>query len=111
MDVKPKVLHNVEVASDIGSSLEKLQLIVDGMVKTQELMMNRIFNLERSQQQAPRPPYKGKFQRGGQGFKPKNDKEVPNTLAPHKHGRGETIVFPMQRITLGAGMPFEQWGS
>jgi hypothetical protein len=82
MDVKPKVVHNVEVASDIGASLEKLQLIVDGMVKTQDLMMNRIVNLERGQQQAPIPPYKGKFQRGGQGFKPKNDQEVPNTLAP-----------------------------
>jgi hypothetical protein len=26
------------------------------MEKTQELMMNRIFNLERAQQKAPRPP-------------------------------------------------------
>jgi hypothetical protein len=34
------------------------------MVKTQELMMNRIVNLERAQQQDPRLPYKGKFQRG-----------------------------------------------
>ena len=44
--------------------------------------MNRIVNLERSQQQALRPPYKGKFQRGAQGFKPKNDQEVPNNLSP-----------------------------
>jgi hypothetical protein len=36
-------------------------------------MMNRIVNLERAQQQAPRAPYKGKFQRGTQVFKPNND--------------------------------------
>ena len=72
----------LESASDIGAILAKLQLTVDGMVKTQELMMNRIVNLERAQQQAPRHPYKGKFQRGGQGFKPKNYQEVPNTLSP-----------------------------
>jgi hypothetical protein len=59
MDAKPKVVHNVESASDIGNILEKLQLTVDGMVKTQELMINRIVNLERAQKQAPRPPYKG----------------------------------------------------
>jgi hypothetical protein len=82
MDVKPKVVHNVESALDIGASLATLQLTVDGMVKTQELMMNRIVNLERAQQQAPRPPYKGQFQRGTQGFKPKNNQEVSNTLAP-----------------------------
>jgi hypothetical protein len=61
MDVKPKIVHNVEPTSDISASLEKLQLTVDGMVKTQELMMNRIVNLERTQQQAPRVPYKGQF--------------------------------------------------
>jgi hypothetical protein len=82
MDPKPKVVHNAESTSDVSASLEKLQLTVDVMVKNQELMMNRIFNLERAQQQAPRPPYKGKFQRGTQGFKPKNDHEVPNTLSP-----------------------------
>jgi hypothetical protein len=68
MDAKPKIVHNVEPTSDIGASLEKLQLTVDGMVKTQELMMNRIVNLERAQQQAPRVPYKGKFQRGNSSF-------------------------------------------
>jgi hypothetical protein len=82
MDTKPKIVHNVEPTSDISASLEKLQLIVDGMVKTQELMMNRIVNLERTQQQAPRVPYKGQFQKGNQVFRPKNDQEVPNTLAP-----------------------------
>ena len=82
MDTKPKIVHNVEPASNIGASLEKLQTTVDGMVKTQELMMNRIVNLERAQHQAPRVPYKGQFQKGNQVFKPKNDQEVPNTLAP-----------------------------
>jgi hypothetical protein len=62
--------------------MEKLQLTVDGMVKTQELMMNRIVNLERAQQQDPRVPYKGQFQKGNQDFRPKSDQEVPNTLAP-----------------------------
>jgi hypothetical protein len=52
------------------------------MVKTQELMMNMIVKLERAQQQDPRAPYEGKFQRGTQVFKPKNDQEVPSTLAP-----------------------------
>jgi hypothetical protein len=82
MDTKPKIVHNVEPTSDISASLDKLQLTVDGMVKTQELMMNRIFNLDRTQQQAPRFPYKGKFQNGNQVFRPNNDQEVPNTLAP-----------------------------
>jgi hypothetical protein len=48
MDAKPKIVHNDEPKSDINASLEKLQLTVDGMVKTQELMMNRIVNLERA---------------------------------------------------------------
>jgi hypothetical protein len=37
--------------------------------------------LERSQTQAPRPPFKGPFQKGNQNQRPKNDNEVPNTLA------------------------------
>jgi hypothetical protein len=44
--------------------------------------MNRIVKLERSQKQAPRHAYKGKFQRTTQGFKHKNDQEVRNTIAP-----------------------------
>jgi hypothetical protein len=63
MDTKPRIVHNVEPASEISASLAKLQLTVYGMVKTQELMMNRIFNLERTQQQSPRIPYKGQFQK------------------------------------------------
>jgi hypothetical protein len=82
MDVKPKIVHNVEPTSDITISLENMQLTVDGMVNSQELMMNRIVNLEGAQQQAPTVPYKGQFQKGNQVFRPKNDQEVPNTLAP-----------------------------
>ena len=48
MDIKPKIVHNVEHTSNISDILAKLQLTVDGMVKTQELMMNRIVNLERT---------------------------------------------------------------
>jgi len=73
MDTKPKIVQNVEPTSDISASLAKLQLTVDGMVKTQELMMNRIVNLERTQQQAPRVPYKGQFQKGNRVFRKKND--------------------------------------
>jgi hypothetical protein len=45
-------------------------------------MMNRIVNLGRTQQQAPRVPYKRQFQKGNRVFRPKNDQEVPNTLSP-----------------------------
>jgi hypothetical protein len=55
---------------------------MDGIIKNQEQMMSRIVNLERSQTQAPRVPYKGQFQKGSQFYKPKNEQEVPNTLAP-----------------------------
>jgi hypothetical protein len=82
MDIKPKIVHNAEPSSDICASLAKLQMTMDGMMKNQELMMNRIVNLERAQSQAPRVPYKGQFQKGNQIYKPKNDQEVPNTLAP-----------------------------
>jgi hypothetical protein len=63
MDVKPNIVNNVEPTSDISAILEKLELAVDGMVKPQELMMNMIVNLERTPQQAPRVPYKGRFQK------------------------------------------------
>jgi hypothetical protein len=39
MDTKPKIVHNVEPTSDISASLAKLQMTVDGRVKTQELMI------------------------------------------------------------------------
>jgi len=55
---------------------------MDGIMKNQEEMMSRIVKLERSQTQAPRVPYKGQFPKGGQFYKPKNEHEVPNTLAP-----------------------------
>jgi hypothetical protein len=81
MDTKPKIVHNTEPTSDLCASMAKLQATMDGMMKNQELMMTRIVNLERAQNQAPRVPYKGQFQRGNQVYKPKNEQEVPNTLA------------------------------
>jgi hypothetical protein len=66
----------------IFASLAKLQMTMDGMIKNQQQMMNRIVNLERAQNQAVRVPYKGQFQKGNQVYRPKNDQEVPNTLAP-----------------------------
>jgi hypothetical protein len=55
---------------------------MDGIIRNQEEMINQIVRLEKSQTQAPRPPFKGKFQKGNQFYKPKNENEVPNTLAP-----------------------------
>jgi hypothetical protein len=43
--------------------------------------MSRIVKLERAQTQASRPSFRGPFQKGSQNQKPKNDNEVPNTLA------------------------------
>jgi hypothetical protein len=82
VDTKPKIVHNIEPTSDLCSSIAKLQASMNGIIKNQEQMMSRIVNLERSQSQAPRVLYKGKFQKGNQFYKPKNEQEVPNTLAP-----------------------------
>jgi hypothetical protein len=81
IDIKQKVVHNAEPASDLCTSISKLQASVDSIMKNQEEMMNRIVRLEKSQTQAPRPPFKGPFQKGNQNYKPKNENEVPNTLA------------------------------
>jgi hypothetical protein len=82
MDTKPKIVHNTDTSSDTCASLENLYMTMDGMMKNQEQIMNRIVNLERAQYQAPRVPYKGQFQKGNQVYRPNNDQEVPNTLAP-----------------------------
>jgi hypothetical protein len=82
MDTKPKLVHNTEPTLDLCASIAKLQASMDGIIKNQEQMMSRIVNLERSHSQAPGVPYKGKFQKGNQFYKPKNEQEVPNTLAP-----------------------------
>jgi hypothetical protein len=82
VDTKPKIVHTTEPTSDLCASIAKLQASMDGIMKNQEQMMSRIVNLERSQSQAPRVPYKGQFQKGNQFYKPKNEQEVPNTLAP-----------------------------
>jgi hypothetical protein len=82
METKPKLVHNDEATSDLCASMAKLHASMDGIMKNQEQIMSRIVNLERSQSQEPRVPYKGKFQKGNQFYKPKNEKEVSNTLAP-----------------------------
>jgi hypothetical protein len=82
VDTKPKIVQNIEPTSDPCSSIAKLQASMDGIIKNQEQMMSRIVNLERSQRQAPRVSCKGQFQKGNQFYKPKNEQEVPNTLAP-----------------------------
>jgi hypothetical protein len=82
IDTKQKVVHNAEPTSDLCTSISKLQASVDSIMKNQEEMMNRIVRLEKSQTQAPRPPFKGSFQKGNQTYKSKNENEVPNTLAP-----------------------------
>jgi hypothetical protein len=64
IDVKQKTVHNAEPASDLCTSISKLQASVDSIMKNQEEMMNRIVRLEKSQTQAPRPPFKGPFQKG-----------------------------------------------
>jgi hypothetical protein len=59
MDTKPKIVHNTKPTSDLCASMAKLRASMDGIIKNQEKMMSRIINLERSQSQAPRVPYKG----------------------------------------------------
>ena len=49
-DTKDKMIHNVEATSDVGITLVKHQGTIESIVKNQELMMNRIVNLERTQQ-------------------------------------------------------------
>jgi hypothetical protein len=73
IDTKPKIVHSVEPSSNICASLAKLQMTMNGMMKNQQQMMNRIVNLEIAQHQAPRVPYKGQFQKGKQVYRPKND--------------------------------------
>jgi hypothetical protein len=81
IDTKPKIVHNVEPTLVLCTSIAKLQASMDGIMKNQEEMKRIIVKLEISQTQEPRVPYKGKFQKGGQFYKLKNEHEVPNTLA------------------------------
>jgi hypothetical protein len=85
IDTKHKIVHNVEPTSELCTSISKLQASMDGIIKNQEEMMSKIVRIEKSQIQAPRAPYKGQFQKGSQFYKPKNEHEVPNTLAPTKN--------------------------
>jgi hypothetical protein len=62
-DVKQKAVHNAEPDSDLCTSISKLQVSVDTIMKNQEEMMNQIVKLERSQTQAPRPLSRGHFRK------------------------------------------------
>jgi hypothetical protein len=81
IEVKQKAVQNAEPSSDLHNIINKLQVSVNALTLHQEEVMNRIVKLERAQTQAPRPPFRGPFQKGSQNQKPKNDNEVPNTLA------------------------------
>jgi hypothetical protein len=48
IDTKQKVVHNAEPASDIYTSISKLQAFVDSIMKNQEEMISQIFKLENS---------------------------------------------------------------
>jgi hypothetical protein len=61
IDTKQKIVHNAEPTSDLYANINKLQASMDGIIKNQEEMMNQIVRLEKSQIQAPRPPFKGQF--------------------------------------------------
>jgi hypothetical protein len=81
IEVKQKAVQNAEPSSDLHNIINKLQVLVNALTLHQEEVMNRIVKLERAQTQAPRAPFRGPFQKGSQNQKPKNDNEVPNTLA------------------------------
>jgi hypothetical protein len=65
---------------------------MNAMARNQTLMIIRIINLERAQQHAPRPPFKGQPQKLGQGWKPRSEQKVPNTL-DHSNIVDETPRF------------------
>jgi hypothetical protein len=48
IDTKQKIVHNAEPTSDLCASINKLQASMDGIIKNQEEMMNRIVRLEKS---------------------------------------------------------------
>jgi hypothetical protein len=48
IDTKPKIVHNAEPTLDLCTSIAKIQAFMDGIIKNQEEMMNKIVKLERS---------------------------------------------------------------
>jgi hypothetical protein len=80
-----EILHSVEPTQDIDASwAQKIEEAINGLAQTQTLLMNKVTNMERIQQQIMRPPYKGQPQRKNPTWKPRppNEQRVPNTLAP-----------------------------
>jgi hypothetical protein len=53
IDTKPKIVHNAEPTSNLCTSIAKLQASMDGIIKNQEEMMNKIVKWERSQTHGP----------------------------------------------------------
>jgi len=78
-NTKPKILKNIEPTQDISGALAQIEETMNDLARNQTLMMNKITNLERVKQQSRKPPFKGQPQNG---LKPRNEKEVPNTLSP-----------------------------
>jgi hypothetical protein len=81
IDVKHKTVHNVEPASDLCTSISKLQASVDSIIKNQEEMMNWIVRLEKSRPRHLDLHSKGHSKMGIKIINQKNEDEVPNTLA------------------------------
>jgi hypothetical protein len=85
LNTKPRTLHNVEPTQDISAPwAQRIEEAINDLTKNQTLMMNKITNLERAQQQATKPPFRGQPQRSSQAWKPRapNEQRVPNTLDP-----------------------------
>jgi hypothetical protein len=99
-------LH-IEPTQDIGTPwAQKIEEAINGLAQTQTLLMNKVTNMERIQQQMVRPPYKGQPQRPNQSWKPRppNEQKVPNTLAPTNviEPRRGPLVSTLWGCTLGA---------
>jgi hypothetical protein len=80
-------MNNVEPIQDPMTLLaQRLDQMTIEILHTQSLLMNKVTNLERVQQQSlpPRPQYNNnRQQRGNQGWKPRlpNEQRFSNTLA------------------------------
>ena len=82
-ETKPRTLHNVNPTQDINAPwAQRIQEAINYLAKNQTPMMNMITNLERSQQQATKPPFRGQPERPSQAWKHRspNEQRIPNTL-------------------------------
>jgi hypothetical protein len=84
VDTKPKIVHNVEPTQDASAPWKQLEEAMNNLTKNQILMMNRITILERAQQEASKPPFRGQSQNPSQAWRDMdpNEQRVPNTLDP-----------------------------